>query len=92
MQCRWSAPICFFCTLNKTIALNSGIAGSLKRRGNLLVLKLSADSIEAKHLMQQLGQFSAPVTIIYGPKNPSGIVTADYLHTLNTDAYLKSVQ
>lgn len=85
-------PICFSCTLNKIIAVNSGKARSLNKRGNLLVLKLSADSIEAKRLMQQLGELSAPVTIIYGPKNPSGIVASDYLHTLNTDRYLDMVQ
>ena len=85
-------PICFSCTLNKIIAVNSGKARSLNKRGNLLVLKLSVDSIEAKRLMQQLGELSAPVTIIYGPKNPSGIVASDYLHTLNTDRYLDMVQ
>ena len=85
-------PVCFSCALNKMVALRSGKAGFLRKQGNLLVLKLLADSIEAKHLMQQFGQVSAPMTVMYGPQNPSGVVVPDYLYAPNTSIYLNLVR
>lgn len=85
-------PVCFSCAINKLITFNSGVARSLRERDKLLVLRLSSDTTLAKHFMQRFGQVSAPVNVVFGPKNSSGIVAPDYLHALNTAKYLNAVQ
>jgi hypothetical protein len=85
-------PVCFSCAFNKIVAFNSGKAGFLRRQGNLVVFKLPADSSEAKYLMQQFGQLSAPMIVMYGPQNPMGIVAPDYLRTPNISKYLNLVR
>ena len=85
-------PVCFSCVLNKAVALKTGLAGSMRKEGKLVVLQLSEDTAEAKQLMQRLGELSVPVNIIFGPKNTSGIVVSDWLHNRNTDKYLNAVR
>ena len=85
-------PVCFSCAMNKLIAFNSGAAHSLRQRDKLLVLRLPADTTLGKHFMQRFGQVSAPVNVVFGPKNKSGIVAPDYWHALNTPKYLNAVQ
>ena len=85
-------PVCFSCVLNKVIALNSGSSRLLRLEDKLLLLRVPADTTLGKHLMQRFGELSAPVNIMFGPKNASGIVVPDYLHSLNIDKYLDSVR
>ncbi len=85
-------PVCFSCMLNKIIALNSGAARSLRQQDKLTILQLPADTTVGKHFMQRFGQVSAPVNIMFGPKNGLGIVAPDYLHALNTYKYLNAVR
>ena len=85
-------PVCFSCSLNKMVALNTGDARSLRQQDKLLILRLPADTTSAAHLMQQFGKLSTSFNVMFGPKNTLGIVVPDFLHALNTYEFLSSVR
>ena len=85
-------PICFSCTLIQTSMGMSREAQDLKQKLKLVQMVLPADSFEAKELIKRYGQLSAPMNLLYGPKQPNGILLPTYVDYAEFSKYLNLVK
>ncbi len=85
-------PVCLSCRFLQTSFAMSRTMRRLKDENGLIQMTAPLESFDGKELMKYYAQTSVPLNVLYGPKNPNGIIIPAYVDYAELNDYLDFVK